>query len=249
MNQDIRISTGYPDHPKIRKLRKILGGDGITSHVFLLCYAGRYAFDGKLEEMDVADIEEVASWRGNPGQFVQTCVDLRLLDNEPDCYSIHNWPKWNKFAATFPIRSETARANIAKRWEKRDKLARESQKNQHDDTDAITNGKTDGNSDGNTPSPTPSPSPKGSGGGGNLSFGDESATPPLNAKPIEMADIIEMAKEIEEKHSLQGLIVTCEEAFERGVSPSQLYPRLLNVNITGHKLLRHAIDQIRPVGG
>ena len=91
MNQDIRISTGYPDHPKIRKLRRILGGDGITSHVFLLCYAGKYAFDGKLKDMDVANIEEVASWRGEPGLFVRTCVDLRLLDNDPDCYSIHSW--------------------------------------------------------------------------------------------------------------------------------------------------------------
>jgi len=244
MNQDIRISTGYPDHPKIRKLRKILGGDGITSHVFLLCYAGRHAFDGKLEEMDVADIEEVSSWRGNPGQFVQTCVDLRLLDKEPDCYSIHNWEKWNIWAATFPKRSAIAKKNIAKRWKKRDSEAENTQEKQRYNTI----GNTDRNTNGNTPSPTPTPSPKGSGGGGNLSFEDESATPPSNEKPIEMADIIEMAKEIEEEHSLQGLTVTCEEALERGVLPSQLYTRLLNVNITGYKSLRNAIEQIRPIG-
>ena len=159
MNPDIRISTGYRDHPKIRKLRKILGGDGIASHIFLLCEAGKYAFDGKLKDMDVADIEEAASWRGEPGLFVHTCVDLRLLDNDPECYSIHNWPKWNKWAATFPIRSAIARKNIAKRWEERDRRVKKTQGKQKHSISRIT----DGNTDSNTPSPTPSL--KGSGGG------------------------------------------------------------------------------------
>lgn len=120
MNTDIRISTGYPDHPKIRKLRKLLGGDGVLSHIFLLCYAGKYAYSGELKHMDASDIEEVARWRGEPGVLVGTLVELHLLDNKPGNYSIHNWQKWNKYAATYDIRSATARKNIAKRWEKRD---------------------------------------------------------------------------------------------------------------------------------
>ena len=79
MNKDVRIATNYPDHPKIRKLEKRLGAEGIKSHVFLLCFVARVTPSGSLKDMDVEDIELAARWKGQSGQFVDTLVDLRLL--------------------------------------------------------------------------------------------------------------------------------------------------------------------------
>lgn len=151
MNKDVRIGTNYPHHPKIRKLKKLLGSDGVMSHVFLLCFVAQTCPSGTLKAMDAEDIAQVAQWRGNPEKFVSTLVELRLLDNHGENYTIHNWLRWNLFAASAPKRSEIARANIKKRWEKKEKL--------------IQAHNTDSNTDSNTPSPSPSPSPRRKGEG------------------------------------------------------------------------------------
>jgi hypothetical protein len=172
MNKDVRIGTNYPEHPKIRKLYKRLGGEGIKSHIFLLCYVGRHCFDGVLKDMDADEIEAVAKWRGDSNQFVDTLYELKLLDKNSNTYSIHDWLDWNMFAASFPVRSRIARANIKKRWEKKTKLIQENN--------------TNGNSDSNTPSPSPRRE-------------GEDDTPPLEAgggvSPLEDKPTVEQLKE------------------------------------------------------
>lgn len=155
MNTDVRIATSYPDHPKTLKLKKMLGADGVMSHIFLLCYVARVTPSGELKDMDAGDIAAVARWTGDPKQFVHTLVDLKLLDNRGDTYSIHNWQKHNYFAMTAPIRSEVARRNINKRWHKKNKVKQE----------VNTDGITDANTDSNTPSPSPKMEGRGNGRG------------------------------------------------------------------------------------
>ena len=72
-----------------------------------------------------------------PEEFVDTLIALRLLDKNSETYSIHDWLDWNQFAASAPIRSEIARANIKKRWDKKSKVI------QQDNTNGITDGNTE----------------------------------------------------------------------------------------------------------
>jgi hypothetical protein len=153
MNKDVRIGTNYPDHPKVLKLVKQLGAEGVMSHVFLLCFVARTRPSGVLEGMDAEDIAEVAKWRGDPNEFVNTLVELRLLERNGINYEIHNWLRHNLFAASAPKRSEIARANIKKRWDKKTKVI------QRDDTD----GNTPTKESVYTPSPSPSPRREGEG--------------------------------------------------------------------------------------
>jgi hypothetical protein len=178
VNKDIRIGTNYPYHPKIRKLRKLLGNDGVVSHIFLLCFVGQNEPGGMLKDMDVEDIAQAAQWKGNPQEFVDALVELRLLDRNSETYVIHNWLRHNLFAASAPKRSEIARANALKRWNKKLKVIQE--------VDAI--GIADGNADSNAPSPSPSPSPsprrEGEEEGRDFALGEQSLpSSPKDLKP------------------------------------------------------------------
>ena len=169
MNKDVRIGTSYPDHPKRKKLEKRLGAEGVVSHIDLLCYVARITPNGVLEDMDGEDIALAARWKGDAKEFVDTLVDLRLLNTKSETYSIHDWLDWNQFAASAPIRSRIARANIRKRWDKKKEII------QQDNTDGIT----DCNTDSNTPSPSPSTSPRREGEGVRKDFalGEQSFPP------------------------------------------------------------------------
>ena len=171
MNKDVRIGTCYPDHPKRKKLEKRLGAEGVVSHIDLLCYVARITPNGVLEDMDGEDIALAARWKGDAKEFVDTLVDLRLLDKNSETYSIHDWLDWNQFAASAPTRSEIARANIKKRWDKKRMVI------QQDNTNGITDGNTNSNTP--SPSPSPSPSPRREGGGVRKDFalGEQSFLP------------------------------------------------------------------------
>lgn len=119
MNTDIRLSTGYLDHPKIRSLHKILGPAGVLAHVALLLWVGRtrpYYRDGILRDFDAEDIAQAARWRGNPEEFTSTLLELRLLDNSAAGYEIHNWKIHNAYAASFDARSRSARRSSIISW-------------------------------------------------------------------------------------------------------------------------------------
>jgi len=163
VNKDVRIGTCYPDHPERKKLEKRLGVEGVVSHIDLLCYVARITPNGVLEDMDGEDIALAARWKGDAKEFVDTLVELRLLDKNSETYSIHDWLDWNQFAASAPIRSKIARANIRKRWDKKRVII------QQDNTDGIT----DGNTNSNTPSPSPSPEGEGGRGVGEEDFAFE----------------------------------------------------------------------------
>jgi hypothetical protein len=180
MNKDVRIATNYPNHPKIRKLKKLLGPEGVMSHVFLLCYTAQTCPSGILKDMDAEDIAQVAQWRGYPEKFVNALVECKLLDNNSEFYCIHNWLRHNLFAATAPKRSQIARANIKKRWDKKTKIIQE------DNTNRNTDSKTP------SPSPTPTPSPSGEGrerGGvdSDIALEGQSSSTPLIEELIQLA--------------------------------------------------------------
>lgn len=137
----------------MRKLQKRLGPEAVLGLIRLWCYAGTVAFDGVLKDLDAEDIGHIAHWGGDPENLVNTLLELKLLDRNSGELVIHDWPHWNNFAATFPIRSEIAKRAVAVRERKK----AERLKKQGDKSNRSSGRSSVGLSPSPTPSPTPSP--------------------------------------------------------------------------------------------
>lgn len=199
MNKDVRLGTNYPDHPKIRKLEKRLGAEGIRSHVFLLCYVARITPSGTLKDMDSEDIEIAARWKGQPGQFVDTLVDLRLLDRNGETFSVHNWPHHNFYCVTTAARSRSARRSAIIGWLVRRNLIPRKSKvppeiNLDQEPEEIAKEILEFNAKRNTkrnaPSPPPPPRGEGEGVGGTTTKVVDIPPPPIviTTQLVEMAE-------------------------------------------------------------
>ena len=126
MSADIRISVGFPDHPKTVKLDRRLGFQGIRSLLALWTWAAQNRPDGDLggangrstvvrRPLDEEDIEIAARWPGEPGLFVATLVALGWLDRTERGYLLHEWQQHNPWVAAATDRSDKARfSRVAK---------------------------------------------------------------------------------------------------------------------------------------
>lgn len=152
-NVDYRVSISWRHHPKRIKLQRKLGVEGVLAMTDLWSAVAELRPTGILDRWDKEDVEIQAGWQGNNGSFVDVLLDLRLLDfdNKTKAYAIHNWLKWNGWAATAPVRSAMARKAAAARWER--KGAKKSPNAAHENEQCNTD------EESNTPPPHPSPSP------------------------------------------------------------------------------------------
>lgn len=116
MTDDVRISVGLPGHPKTKKLRRRLKGEGCWSLVCLLLWTGKERWDGTLYGMTDEDIELAADWNGEPGAFVSALLEVRFLDGEPGLRAIHDWQEHNPYAASKGERIEKGKQAAAARW-------------------------------------------------------------------------------------------------------------------------------------
>ena len=115
-NSDFRLHVGYFDHPKIVKLERRVGEGAVLAHIKLMSRAAVDRPNGILSNMDIEDIAIMSKYKGDADAFVQTLVDLRLLDVDGDTYALHNWDKHNPWAAGATERSEKARQAANARW-------------------------------------------------------------------------------------------------------------------------------------
>lgn len=160
MNSDIRLSIGWNRHPKIIKLRRKLGADGVLALVCLWTFAGEQRPDGVLSGMDDDDIAIAAEYPGDAGTLVSTLANLRLLDRADGGWTIHDWRDNNPWAFGHKARSDKAKKAIQARWDRRNKPDNDPENGKKNttstesDTTSIEKQHTS-----NTPSPSPSPSP------------------------------------------------------------------------------------------
>ena len=77
---DFRLSSVFRDHPKIAKLERLLGADGVLAWVQLLAYTSMQRPDGRLTKMDPEDIAIAARWKGDAATFLDALADLKLID-------------------------------------------------------------------------------------------------------------------------------------------------------------------------
>src|SRR5574341_1925033 len=163
MNKDIRLDTGFIDHPKTIKLEKQLGFDGIKALLRLWCFAAKNKPSGYLKNMDKEDITLAAKWDGNPDEFIQTLLDLGWLDIMNEIYYLHDWHIHQSYVVHSEARSERAKQNINKRWAKKDNKDEQIIPNTKNENTSAKKElyKLYNNNDTslNTPSPTPTPIP------------------------------------------------------------------------------------------
>ena len=145
MNKDFRITTDALDHPKLVKLKRILGTDAILCLLRLWGFTARYHPKGKLNAMTADDIEISAGWNGETGLFIFTLLSLKLLDESQGKFSIHDWKEHNGYCYYAPERSIKSKKAANARWEIK-------QCPEHASSNASSNAP--------LPSPLPLPSPK-----------------------------------------------------------------------------------------
>jgi len=112
-----QVDSGLPHHPKIIKLKRILGSPGCWSLICLWAYTAAHKPDGKLD-LTKTEIERVAHWGGTKGKFLKALLSCNLLVQQGDHYLIHDWQLHNPYQATSKDRSDRARKAALTRWQK-----------------------------------------------------------------------------------------------------------------------------------
>jgi len=160
MNSDIRLCIGWNSNPKIVKLRRKLGSDGVLGLITLWTYAGAQRTDGVLAGMDDDDIAIVADYPGDSARFVAVLSELRLIERIGNDWAIHDWRENNPWAFGFQARSEKAKKAIQARWERRNSPPTGPEKGAKNTT-SMENHTTsiEKQAPSNTPSPYPYPYP------------------------------------------------------------------------------------------
>ena len=116
MNIDIRLRLDVFDHPKLKKLRRRLGSEGVESLIRLWLWTAASRCSGRLSGLDVEAVELAASWDGEEGALVRELCALRLLDEEDGTFVIHDWADHQIYASQSDERSRRARAAAKVRW-------------------------------------------------------------------------------------------------------------------------------------
>jgi uncharacterized phage protein (TIGR02220 family) len=114
---DIRIKITFLDHPKILKLKKKLGFQGLESLMRLWFFAAEYHTSGYLDGMDKIDIAIACRWpEKKADKFIDTLVTLNLLELSDCIYYIHGWDEYNSWAVGFEKRAKRSKKANEKRW-------------------------------------------------------------------------------------------------------------------------------------
>lgn len=123
MNKDIRLSVGFWQHHKTKKMIKKLGLEGARSLQILWSWAAQNRTNGKLSGMSWEDIEMAADWGGNDGDFFKFCLsssdNKSWIDEIDGEYFLHDWAENNPWVAETEDRSDAARmSQVAKHFPK-----------------------------------------------------------------------------------------------------------------------------------
>ncbi len=115
MNVDFRVASMIPAHPKIKKLKRLLGFEGCWGYICLLAWVSTSRTDGQLTGLSPEDLEIAIDWAGEPGAFVSGCREVGLIDGELDSLEIHDWADHNPWVVGAKSRSDIARWKAIKR--------------------------------------------------------------------------------------------------------------------------------------
>ena len=149
MNTDIRVSIGLHQHPKYKKLRRLISRPPMEYLIIFWGYVAAYKPDGDLSGWTADEIEDAANWDGKKGAFCAHMIEAGFLDQTDDGYYPHDWHEHQQWVIKAKERSAKARSAASTRWK--------------DKTSIPPSNATSippSNAHGNAPSPSPSPLPK-----------------------------------------------------------------------------------------
>jgi hypothetical protein len=112
MSGDIRIDLDFLNHRKRKKLQFKLGAEGVLALIDLWMSIAEHRSSGVLNGYDEMDIEIDANWRGEPGLFVSTLLDLGFLEKKDEAFAVHNWKERQPWVSAADDRSAKARLSI-----------------------------------------------------------------------------------------------------------------------------------------
>jgi hypothetical protein len=158
MNTDIRLSVSFKGHRKRKRLKMLIGADGVLCLIDLWLGVAMSNPNGMLVAWDEHDLAFEAGWEGDPVKFVGALVECRFLEKLPGGgFKIHDWEDHQGYVIHAQERSERAKKAATARWERKE--------NQH--VDATSMQQVCGehaesmlkSGFSNAPSPAPSPAP------------------------------------------------------------------------------------------
>jgi hypothetical protein len=165
MNSDIRVSTGFYNHIKRRRLQQKLGADGVLAIIDLWLFMATHQPDGDLSNFSPEEIALAANYQHSPENLLAALenigfIDAKLNKDGSESRKLHDWEIHNAWAANAKQRSESARKLARKRWDKKyankDFNAVSNATRMHDTCET----QCDAHTVGNAPSPSPKPSQK-----------------------------------------------------------------------------------------
>lgn len=161
MNSDIRLHIEFWSHAKTRRMIRTLGLQGPVSLQILWCYAAKHRVNGVLVKMDAHDIEEAAGWPADrAGEFFQYCTRNRWLDKASrGVWEIHEWKKYNPWAAEADARAEDGRRGAHERYHVKRGIVKADCEFCNPAIAPLKAGYGDTNAPAPTPAPAPFPSP------------------------------------------------------------------------------------------
>jgi len=110
----IESHEDLPNHPKTRKLARLLGINipQVVGHLHCLWYwTLKYADDGVLTRFDEADIEGAMLWDGEPGKMAKALIDTKFLDKVQGELTGHDW---NDYAGRLVQQRKANRARMVR---------------------------------------------------------------------------------------------------------------------------------------
>lgn len=114
---DIRVKVGWFDSRKCKRLQAQLKDKGVICLMRLWCRVATERSRGVLYDMDNTDIAAEAGWpEKDADRFVNTLINLKLIDRTDDGLVMHEWPEHQGWAYETEDRSRKASNNANKRW-------------------------------------------------------------------------------------------------------------------------------------
>lgn len=119
MAGDIRIETGFLDHPKTVKLCRRIGPTAPLYVMRLWLWVSDHHPTGWLGDMDDEAIEIACRWEGEAGKLVAALVEVGFVDGDEHERQIHEWMEHQPWVAKRNERKEQARNAASARWHAR----------------------------------------------------------------------------------------------------------------------------------
>lgn len=112
----LNLDLNFFDHPKTKRLARILGRGSEVVPLRLWVFTARYfAADGKLTGISADELEQECHWWGDKGKMVAALVDCKWIHGRPGSFEVHDWLEYQGHIIAF---SERGKLMNQIRWAK-----------------------------------------------------------------------------------------------------------------------------------